>query len=50
VSQELLWLWDGDRSGKQEGQRSTLEAGTGETVKGQKTGKTQYVCSDLQTV
>jgi hypothetical protein len=33
VSQVLLWLWDGNSSGIQEGKRPPLEAGTRELVR-----------------
>lgn len=49
VSQGLLWLWCWYSSGTQEGERALLEAGTGGLVKGQLTGKTRCMCSELQT-
>jgi hypothetical protein len=41
VSQQLLWLWKGDSSRTQEGERPPLEAGTRGIVKSQHTNKTQ---------
>jgi hypothetical protein len=50
VRQECLWLWLGNKSGNQEGERPPLDAGTRSIVKGEQTERTQYVCSVLQTV
>jgi hypothetical protein len=50
VSQESLWIWHGDSSGAQEGERSPLEAGTRGLVKGRQTGKSQCMQSKLSSV
>jgi hypothetical protein len=38
-----MWLWQGESSGSEEGERLPLEAVTRGLVKGQQTEKTQYV-------
>jgi hypothetical protein len=43
VSQELLWVWQGDSSGTQEGKRMALETGTRGLVKRQQARKTKVL-------
>jgi hypothetical protein len=47
VSQELLWLCDGDSSRTQKGERPPWEAGT-RGLEGQQTKRIQRVYSELQ--
>jgi hypothetical protein len=50
VSQVLLWLWDGDSLGTQEGERPPLEAGTRGLIRDSRPRGLSACYSELQTV